>query len=143
MFRLLSLLFFLLFSGQYAFSQTVDVAGFEIEYRVFNTNFLTPQVAETYDIVRAKNRALINITVRKKLPDGGSEVVSAKVRGTSFDLLRKTPLKFFEVQEGTSRYYLAELKFHHSETLYFNINVQTDPDKPGHDLEFSKTFYTN
>jgi len=123
--------------------QVKEVDGYEIYYSIFNTSFLTPEIAAAYDIVRAKNRALVNIAVRKKKEGGGDKAVKAIVSGTVKDLIYRRPLEFFEVREEGSVYYLSELRFNHKEKLFFDINVQPDPNKRGYTVKFDKTLYVD
>ena len=122
-------------------AETVIYGDTEIHYSIFNTSFLQPQVAEAYDIVRAKDRALINIAVRRKLENNATEASAATITGTVNDLIHRRDLQFIEIREQGAIYYLAEMKFINQETLYFDISVQPNAMETPHKLEFRHTFY--
>jgi hypothetical protein len=131
-----------LLAGLSSADQIKQVDGYEIHYSLFNTTFLTPEVAKAYNVVRAKDRAMINIAVRKK-GDANNAGVKAIVKGTVRDLIYRKPLEFFEIREENAVYYLCEVKFRNNERLFFDIVVQPDPNKAAYSLKFDKTMYTD
>jgi hypothetical protein len=131
-----------LYSGVTLADQVMNVDGYEIHYSVFNTSFLTPEVAKVYGVVRAKDRALINVAVRKE-GNAANVGIKATVKGTVKDLIYRKPLEFFEVREDDAIYYLSEIKFRNDERLFFDIVVQPDPNKGGYTVKFDKTMYTD
>ena len=81
---------------------------------------LRPAVAAQYDVVRAKNRALVNVSVL------GPEDQPARcdVDGSATNLLgQRQVLNFREVAEGPAVYYLAELTHDNEEVIRFDINI--------------------
>lgn len=119
--------------------QTFD--RYEVHYSVFNTSFLSPQVAGAYGITRSKSKALMNIAVLEIQPDGSRRNVTAILSGDHYDLIRHTPLAFQEVREEKAIYYLSSFDIQHKATVYFTVNIQPDPDKPPYVLKFSKMLY--
>ena len=117
--------------------------GYEVHYVVFNSTFIQPEMAERYGIVRARNRAVLNIAVRERVGDEDeTEPRRAIVRGTHSDLVHRTPLEFREFVESDAIYYIAELRFAGSnEERHFDLKIQPDPDGPVYSLEFSHTLY--
>lgn len=119
--------------------QTFD--NYEVHYSVFNTSFLTPQVAEAYGIVRSGSKALMNIAVLQKQPDGSMKNVPAVVSGEQYDLVRTDPLSFMEVKEEHAIYYLSSFDIQHRATIYFTVMIQPDPAKAAYKLQFNKMLY--
>lgn len=117
--------------------------NYDIHYSVFNTSFLSPEVASAYGIVRSKEMALLNIAIRKNKPDGSNIAVAAIVKGNVRDLIRKTPLEFREVREQDAVYYLSLTKIDHKQTVYFTISVQPDPNISPYTFEFSKKLFVD
>jgi hypothetical protein len=141
---LLLTLFGILLLATKAFAEDNYVKTFddyEVHYSVFNTSFLTPQVAQGYNIVRSGSRALMNIAVLKKQPDGSMKNVTAIVTGEQYDLVRHDPLEFKEVREEHAIYYLSSFEFQNRATLYFTVMIQPDPNQPAYKLEFNKMLY--
>ena len=115
------------------------IDGYEAHYSVVSTTFLKPAVAADYGIVRARDRALVNIAVI----DPATGPVAATVTGTVTDLLGNTSdLEFQEVREGEAIYYLATTRHGDEETLRFRIDVAT-PDAGAHQLAFQQKLYWN
>ena len=126
---------------QAASSQTLSVPGYEIHYSLFPSTLVSTQVATAYEIVRGRDRALLNIAVRRPSTQAEGEAQAAIVTGTVFDLVHRRELEFQEIREENAIYYLAPVPFRDRETLYFTIDVQPDPNQASHRLEFSKTLY--
>lgn len=125
-----------------AFAEGSKTFGeYEVFYSVFNSTFIKPEVASSYQIVRGKDRALVNIAVRRTLPKGQSEAVSASIEGTSSDLIHSTPLEFREIREQDAIYYLAGFRFLDKELRSFTIHIQPDPTAAPFTLKFNQKFY--
>ncbi|WP_235015364.1 DUF4426 domain-containing protein [Oceanicoccus sp. KOV_DT_Chl] len=101
---------------------------YEVYYNVLNSTFITPEVAKAYQIVRGKNRALVNIAVRKQLDKGMSRAKKSLISGESSDLIHTKTLDFKEIIEQDAIYYLAELSFNDKELRTFTIKIQPDPN---------------
>lgn len=115
------------------------IGPYEAHYSVVSTTFLKPAVAADYGIVRARDRALVNIAVI----DPAAGPVPATVTGTVTDLLGTTrDLEFREVREGEAIYYLATARHGDEETLRFRIDVAT-PEAGPHQLAFQQKLYWN
>ena len=114
---------------------------YDVHYSVLNTTFITPENAKHYGITRSKNRALVNIAIRKNRPDGSSTAQRAIVTGSSSDLIHRTSLEFNEVIEPDAIYYIAQLPFNDKELRSFDIKVQPDANISPYSLKFSKTLY--
>ena len=117
--------------------QMQRIGGYEAHYSVVATTFLRPGIAADYGLVRARDRALVNVAII----DPSSGPVTAQVSGQVKDLLGLVrPLEFREVREGTAVYYLATLRHDDRETLRFSVAVQT-PDGARHELTFQQKMY--
>lgn len=114
---------------------------YQVHYSVFNTSFLTPEVAKHYEIVRSRSTAMMNIAVLKKQTDGSYKNVTAVVTGEHNDLVRKEVLTFKQVREEHAIYYLTAFNLHHNIDVYFTVNVQPDPNQAPLKLQFTKRLY--
>ena len=139
----LTLVCALLVSGMTSAEQKKVFGDYEVHYSVLNSTFLTADIAKRYNITRGKNRAIVNIAVRKKLPDGSDKAQKAIVTGTSYDLIHQEVLNFHEIDERDAIYYIAELRFDDRETLDFRIEVQADPNRPPFKLKFNQQLYVD
>ncbi|BBM01069.1 DUF4426 domain-containing protein [Microbulbifer sp. GL-2] len=99
-----------------------DFGDYRVIYSVFNSDFIQPDIAQKYQLARARDRAYVNVSVVKK--DGGTHGLSAEISGNATNLIQQSrPLKFAEIREGDAVYYLAPLRFENEETLTFNVDV--------------------
>ncbi|MGP8308435.1 DUF4426 domain-containing protein [Vibrio sp. YIC-376] len=132
---LISLLSFPTFAEQ--FKTMKDI---EVHYVAFNSTFLTPKVASSYNIKRNGYLAVINISVLDS-STLGKPALEAKVEGHAKNLIGQTQqLTFREVKEGDAIYYLAELPITHEETFTFDIDVKAG-NKGSGKLQFTQKFF--
>lgn len=124
-----------------ASAESTRFGDYEVHEIIFTTDFLQPDVAAAYKVTRAGDRALLNISVRQHLPEGGDQAVRASVSGTRSDLIHKTPLEFQEIVEQGAVYYIAEFGFIDEEVLYFDIKVRPEGQSSTFDLSFQKKLY--
>lgn len=124
-----------------ATSQTFG--DYTLHYNVFNTSNLPASVAQTYNLVRGKNRALVNISVTKtqhgQTSLGLPAVVSVKTRNL---MQQSQTLKVIEIDEGDAVYYLAPFRFYNEELLHFDVVLQYTGERP-FKVTFNRTLYTD
>lgn len=120
--------------------QMQQFGDFEVHYSLVNTRHIPAEVAKVYDIVRADNRMLLNIAIRKRT--GGQETVAqrAELKGARHDLMRPHDLKFTEVEEQGAIYYISEFKVINEEFSRFVIDIKSG-EAESFTLEFEKKMY--
>lgn len=118
-----------------------QMGRFEVLYSIVNTTFVEPETAAVYQLVRARDRAFINIAVREKLPEGGDRAVTAKIEGRSWDFYETDYLEFQEVQEGDAIYYIADFDFNDGEVRFFNLQVLPAGQSRSQPLKFHQKIY--
>ena len=102
-----------------------------------NTLFLQPDIAARYNVTRANDRAIVNLSV---VDDSGT-AVSAEITGSTVNLLSQTAsLEFAEIKEGDAIYYIAPLRYTDQDVLRFKVNI-TVPDRAPMNLEFQQQMY--
>lgn len=99
-----------------------------IHYSAFNASVLSPETAERYDLVRGRNKGLVNITAIGPAGRGEKVIVNGRFRNL---LDQSTKLDFREIDDGGAIYYLAAFDFDNAENLRFEITL----DLPGHGAE--------
>ena len=129
----------------------------EVHYIAFNATQLSAQIADRYDIVRGPNKGLVNVSAVRPAPgeeraeageeDGPAEGTGtgrgekAQVEGRFVDLLgRARVLRFREIDDAGTFYYLAAFEFPHGEMLRFEITV-TLPDRGVETVRFEQPLY--
>ena len=119
----------------------VKSGPYTVYYSLFPSTFITPDVASAYNIKRGKNNAVLNVSVRKDLPEGGDREQPAQVSGISSDLIHRTPLPFTEIRERGAVYYLAQITVTGSPLLYFELTVQPEPDAAAIPISFKQQLF--
>ncbi|ERB62590.1 DUF4426 domain-containing protein [Vibrio coralliilyticus] len=120
--------------------QFKTIKDVEVHYSAFNSTFLTPQVARSYELKRNGYSAIINISVLDNY-QAGKPAITAKVSGSAKNLIGQTKtLEFREIKEGSAIYYLAEFPISDEENLTFNIDVNAGNKGTGR-LKFTQKFY--
>ncbi|WGL15129.1 DUF4426 domain-containing protein [Microbulbifer bruguierae] len=117
-----------------------DFGDYRVTYTVFNSDFIPPDVARNYNLVRARDRAFVNISVTEK---GGIKGMSAGVSGTATNLIQQSrSLPFQEIRDQDAVYYLAPFRFENEESLTFNIDLVL-PDGSNRQLTFRRQLHKN
>jgi len=110
-----------------------------VYYSAFNSSFISPDVANAYNIVRGKDRGLVNIAV---VPEGTGHGTAALVGGTASNLLaQQQTLEFTEIREGDAIYYLAPFRFSNEDPLSFTIHVRPANADSTNTFTFKRTFH--
>jgi len=124
--------------------QSKTFGDYAVHYSTFTTDMLTPDVARVYNITRSKSRALMNISVLKKVMDTTVKPVRATVVASATNL--SAQLKNLEVKEISDQgaiYYIAEIPISDRETLNFNVTVTPEGEGSTYTLTFQQQFFTN
>ena len=117
---------------------------YELHYSVVNTTFLAPEVASTYGIVRATDRAILNLAVREHLADGSTVGRTLQLQGRTWDLIQKGhDLEFTEVREGEAIYYLADFKFINEDWRFFEVVFRPEGADTTYTFELKQQLYSD
>ena len=122
-------------------AETAQFGRYEIIYSIVNSTFVEPAVAETYGLVRAKDRAFVNIAVREQLEDGSDRAVSARIEGRSWDLFQNAFLEFQEIREGSAIYYIADFEFSDEAVRFFDLTLLPEGAARSEQLRFQQKIY--
>ena len=122
--------------------QKQTFGDYEVHYSAFNSSFLQPDVAKSYEIQRSKYRGLVNITILHKQPDGSTTAVKGLVQGKTTSLIEQVNrLDFRPIVEQNAIYHIAEFKIASQDTLTFNLDIQPNPNQPAFSLTFRQAVY--
>ena len=130
--------------GQAEAQQAQDFGDYVVHYNALNTNFIPPQVAQGYGIKRSSSRALLNLTVLKKVMDNPGTPVSAQVTASGTNLTgQRREIETRELRESEGAiYYIGEFRIHNLETYNFNIEVKVEGEDTPLVVKFRQQFYT-
>jgi hypothetical protein len=122
-------------------ASSVDIGDHVVHFSAQSTDQLPPEVARTYNIVRSKNRAMLNVSV---LEEADNTPVTANVEVKTVNLtgqLKTVVMR--KVQEQDAIYYIGETPVANRETLIFDISVTPEGVDAASDIRFKRQFYTN
>jgi hypothetical protein len=121
---------------------TVEVGDFVLHANAIGSLQLTPEVALRSGVTRSGSRALLNIAIRRQLPDGTDVASAADVSADAInDSGQRQILSLREVREGDAIYYLAEPRIADGETLLFEINARPAGGSSVLQARFRQTFF--
>lgn len=141
---ILALLAGLFMASSVKAEQAQDFGDFVVHYNALNTHLIPPQIAKGYGIQRSQNRALLNITVLKKVMTNPGTPVRAGVQASGTNLTgqrREIELREILDPEGAV-YYIGEFPIHNMETYRFEIEVQVEGEPEPLMVKFKQQFYT-
>jgi len=119
----------------------VDIGDYVVHYSAQLTDQLPPEVARAYNIVRSKNRAMLNVSV---LEEGTNKPATATITVQTVNLtgqLKNVNMRAIHEQEAI--YYIGETPVANQETLIFDISVQPDGVAEPVDVRFKRQFFTD
>ena len=123
--------------------QSKTFGDYTIHYAAFTTDLLSPEVARLYKIRRSKNRAIINISVLKKVMGTTGQPVKAQVEASATNLNRQLKnLNTRELSSNGAIYYIAETSVNNEETLNFDLNIIPEGETVALSFSFRQQFFT-
>ena len=124
--------------------QSKTFGDYTIHYAAFTTDLLSPEVARLYEIRRSKNRAIVNISVLKKVMGTTGQPVKAQVEASATNLNRQMKtLKTRELSSNGAIYYIAETSVNNEETLNFDLNIVPEGETVALSFSFQQQFFTD
>lgn len=126
---------------------TEDVGDYLVHYNALSTDQLAPVVASAYNVVRSRNRALLNIAVTRK-EDGTTGVpVEARVNIDAANLSGQVKnvkvRKVTEDGDPQAIYYIAEINVADGEMLIFDVKVTPEGHGKTYTVHFKQQFFAN
>ena len=119
-----------------------DFGEYVLYFNAINTDQLTPDIAREYGIVRSKSRAMLNVSIHRKHPNGQTEAVTGAVSASAINLtgqLRTMTLR--EVREEAAIYYIGELAVTDGEVLIYTVDATPSNDPSRFTVRFKKQFF--
>lgn len=134
----------LIFTASAAHAESQDFDSYTIHYIAVGTTFLTPEIAQQYNIVRSNRRAFLNVAVIRNNPDGSTTPVAATVTGGKSNLLQQSgDIEFAEIHEGEAIYYIGQFDFSNAEIIRLTVNVQPEMTGAVREIEWSTQLYSD
>lgn len=121
-----------------------DFGDYVVHFNAISTDQLQPEVARAYNITRSKNRAMLNVSIIRKVEGTTGQSVSGSVSATANNLTGQLKnLTLRQVQEGEAIYYIGDVAVANGETLVFNIDVTPINETSRFSVRFSRQFFAD
>lgn len=127
---------------------SADIGNHIVHFSAQSTDQLPPAIAREYNIVRSKNRAMLNVSIIRKsdnLPVEGE--VSVKTVNLTGQLKNVTMRKVTEDPQGSATflaiYYIGDTTVANREVLVFDISIKPDGEETASDVRFKRQFYSD
>ncbi|MDH3303896.1 MAG: DUF4426 domain-containing protein [Gammaproteobacteria bacterium] len=127
--------------AQPAGATSADIGAHVVHFSAQSTDELPPEIAKAYNILRSKNRAMLNVSVIRK---ADKTPVTAVVKVKTVNLtgqLKNVTMRQIKEQEAV--YYIGETPVANRETLVFDISVTPEGEQQPSNVRFKREFYTD
>ncbi|MEJ2257704.1 MAG: DUF4426 domain-containing protein [Woeseiaceae bacterium] len=130
--------------AQPAEDTSADIGDYVVHFSAQTTDQLSPEIARAYNILRSKNRAMLNVSIIRKSDGKPVEAaVNVKTVNLTGQLKNVTMRKIDEPGESIAIYYIGETPVANRETLVFDISVTPEGESSSSDVRFKREFYTD
>ena len=130
--------------AQPAGATSADIGNHVVHFSAQSTDQLPPAVAREYNIVRSKNRAMLNVSVLRK-PDNlpVAAEVSVNTVNLTGQLKNVTMRKIEEPGDIVAIYYIGDTTVANREVLVFDISIKPDGEETVSRVRFKRQFYSD
>lgn len=127
--------------AQAAGATSADIGDHVVHFSAQSTDQLPPEVARAYNIVRSKNRAMLNVSVLREA-DNAPVAADVTVKTVNLTGQLKT-ITMRQIDEQEAIYYIGEVAVANRETLIFDISVMPEGVDTTTDVRFKRQFFTD
>lgn len=121
-----------------------DIGDHVVHFSAQSTDQLPPAVAREYNIVRSKNRAMLNVSViRKSDNQPVTADVAVKTVNLTGQLKNITMRKIEEPGDIVAIYYIGDTTVANREVLVFDISVKPEGSEKSSEVRFKRQFYSD
>ena len=119
-----------------------DFGDYVVHFNALTTDQLIAEIARQHGVVRSENRAMLNVTVLKKVEGSVGIAVAATVSAWANNLTGQLKnLVLREIREEEAIYYIAECAVADGETLIFTIDVTPINETARFSVRYMKQFF--
>jgi hypothetical protein len=128
-------------AAQPAGATSSNIGDHVVHFSAQATDQLPPEVARAYNIVRSKNRAMLNVSV---LSAADNTPVTADVTVKTVNLTGQLKnITMRQINEQEAIYYIGEVAVANRETLNFDISITPEGVDTPSVVRFQRQFYTD
>ncbi|MGI9233273.1 MAG: DUF4426 domain-containing protein [Woeseiaceae bacterium] len=122
-------------------ASSAEIGDHVVHFSALSTDQLPPDIARAYNILRSKNRAMLNVSIIRKSDNvpvpAAVEVKTVNLTGQ----LKNVTMRRIDEQEAI--YYIGETAVANRETLVFDISVMPEGETRASQVRFKREFYTD
>lgn len=123
--------------------QSATFGEYTVHYSAFTTDVLQPEVAKAYKIQRSTKRALLNVSILKKLMGTTGQPVRAQVKVSATNIHGQAQnIEMRELNDQGAIYYIGEFPVSNEETLKFNLDILPEGESSPLTAQFDQEFFT-
>jgi Domain of unknown function (DUF4426) len=130
--------------AQPAGATSADIGNHIVHFSAQTTDQLPPAIAREYNIVRSKNRAMLNVSV---LRESDNVPVTADVSVNTVNLTGQlknvTMRKIEEPGETVAIYYIGDTTVANREVLNFDISIRPEGEEEVSKVRFQREFFSD
>jgi len=119
--------------AQAAGASNADIGDHVVHFSAQSTDQLPPEVARAYNIVRSKNRAMLNVSVLREADNAAVTAAAGQLKNITMR----------QIDEQDAIYYIGEVSVANRETLIFDISVIPEGVESASDVRFKRQFFTD
>jgi len=130
--------------AQPADATSADIGEYIVHFSAQSTEALPPEIARAYNIVRSKNRAMLNVSVIRESDNVPvAAAIEVKTVNLTGQLKNITMRRIEEPGDTIAIYYIGETAVANRETLVFDIAVTPEGEDTPAQVRFKREFYTD
>ncbi len=127
--------------AQPADASFAEIGDHVVHFNALATDQLSADIAKVYNIVRSKNRAMLNVSVLGR--EDGKAVTADVVVKTSNLTGQVKNVTMRQINEGDAIYYIGITPVANRETLIFELSITPEGSNLAHEVRFQRQFYTD
>lgn len=121
-----------------------DFGDYVLHFNAISTDQLQPEVARAYNIVRSKNRAMLNVSIIKKEDGTTGRSVAGSVSAAAANLTGQVKnLTLRQIQENEAIYYIGDVSVANGETLIFTIDATPINESSRFSVRMQRQFFAD
>jgi hypothetical protein len=112
-----------------------------MNYNALRSDRLLPEMAKRYGIVRSRERAIVNLAVQGKQPDGSMKTLHATISGFAVSLGgKRIDVPFREITEDGTISYIGQFAISVPDTYRFTISAMPQGTTTPYTVVFNQDF---
>lgn len=123
-------------------AQEKEAGDYVIYYNAFNSSFIQPNVAKSYNLPRSGTTGILNVSIHKKNDQHRPDAISVNIQGRAKNNLSQIEeLAFREIKEEQAIYYLADFQFRNQEEIDLSFVIRIPGMQQPIELSLSQKLY--